>query len=65
MAFLSVIRRWHFRDGLSIREIARRTGLSQNIGTTMPSAVQHLLYFSGKKVRNELKRDNGKMRELG
>lgn len=30
MAFLSVIRRWHFRDRLSIREIARRTGLSRN-----------------------------------
>jgi transposase len=30
MAFLSVIRRWHFRDGFSIREIARRTGLSRN-----------------------------------
>jgi transposase len=27
---LSVIRRWHGRDGLSIREIARRTGLSRN-----------------------------------
>ena len=30
MALLSVIRRWHFRDQLSIREIARRTGLSRN-----------------------------------
>ena len=30
MALLSVIRRWHLRDGLSIREIARRTGLSRN-----------------------------------
>lgn len=30
MAFLSVIRRWHHRDHLSIREIARRTGLSRN-----------------------------------
>ena len=30
MALLSVIRRWHFRDELSIREIARRTGLSRN-----------------------------------
>jgi len=30
MALLSVIRRWHFRDHLSIREIARRTGLSRN-----------------------------------
>jgi transposase len=27
---LSVIRRWHSRDKLSIREIARRTGLSRN-----------------------------------
>ena len=30
MALLSVIRRWHHRDGISIREIARRTGLSRN-----------------------------------
>ena len=30
MALLSVIRRWHLRDELSIREIARRTGLSRN-----------------------------------
>src|SRR3954471_2213599 len=30
MALLSVIRRWAFRDGMPIREIARRTGLSRN-----------------------------------
>jgi len=30
VALLSVIRRWHHRDGISIREIARRTGLSRN-----------------------------------
>lgn len=30
MALLSVIRRWHFREHLSIREIDRRTGLSRN-----------------------------------
>lgn len=30
MALLSVIRRWHFRDGMPIREITRRTGLSRN-----------------------------------
>lgn len=30
MALLSVIRRWHHRDGLGVREIARRTGLSRN-----------------------------------
>lgn len=30
MDLLSVIRRWHFRQGISIREIRRRTGLSRN-----------------------------------
>lgn len=30
MALLSVIRRWHFREHSSIREISRRTGLSRN-----------------------------------
>jgi transposase len=30
VALLSVIRRWHYRDGIAIREIARRTGLSRN-----------------------------------
>ena len=30
MALLSAIRRWHFREGMSIREISRRTGLSRN-----------------------------------
>ncbi len=30
MALLSVIRRWHHREGMPIREIARRTGLSRN-----------------------------------
>jgi transposase len=29
-ALLSVIRRWHFREGMPIREIERRTGLSRN-----------------------------------
>lgn len=30
MELLSVIRRWHFRDNFSIRDISRRTGLSRN-----------------------------------
>ena len=30
MELLSVIRRWHYRDHFSIREISRRTGLSRN-----------------------------------
>lgn len=29
-ALLSVIRRWHFRQRIPIREIKRRTGLSRN-----------------------------------
>ena len=30
MALLSVIRRWRHRDKISIRQIAKRTGLSRN-----------------------------------
>ncbi len=30
MSLISVLRRWHFRDGMSKREISRRTGLSRN-----------------------------------
>ena len=30
VALLSVIRRWYFREGIAIRAIARRTGLSRN-----------------------------------
>jgi hypothetical protein len=30
MAFLSIIRRWHKRDQVPIREISRRTGVSRN-----------------------------------
>ena len=30
VALLSVIRRWHLREQMSIRAIARRTGLSRN-----------------------------------
>ena len=30
MAFLSIIRRWHKRDHVPIREISRRTGVSRN-----------------------------------
>lgn len=30
MALLSVIRRWNFREDITVREIERRTGLSRN-----------------------------------
>lgn len=30
VALVSVIRRWHFREGMPNREVTRRTGLSRN-----------------------------------
>jgi transposase len=30
VALLSIVRRWHFREGIMIRELTRRTGLSRN-----------------------------------
>ena len=30
VALLSVIRRWHFREGIAVREIVRRTNLARN-----------------------------------
>ena len=30
VAILSIIRRWHFRDHVSLREIAKRLGVSRN-----------------------------------
>jgi len=46
MALLSVIRRWALRDELSIREIARRTGLSRN--------TAHLDKITRKIIRDEV-----------
>ena len=44
MAILSIIRRWHFRDHVPLREIARRLGISRNTvrryiraGTVLPA----------------------------
>ena len=45
VALLSVIRRWHFRDGVPIREITRRTGLSRNtVRKYLASGVVEPLY---------------------
>ena len=45
MALLSVIRRWAFRDGMPIREISRRTGLSRNtIRKYLRSDAKETLY---------------------
>ena len=49
MALLSVIRRWHLRDGMPIREIARRTGLSRNtVRKYLASQVVEPVYPSRK-----------------
>ena len=44
VAILSIIRRWHFRDHVSLREIAKRLGVSRNTvrryiraGTVLPA----------------------------
>jgi transposase len=44
MAILSIIRRWHYRDHVSLREIAKRLGVSRNTvrryiraGTVLPT----------------------------
>jgi transposase len=44
MAILSIIRRWHYRDNVSLRQIAKRLGVSRNTvrrhiraGTVVPS----------------------------
>jgi len=45
VALLSVMRRWYHRDKISIREIARRTGLSRNtVRKYLASGVVELQY---------------------
>ncbi|MCU7841335.1 MAG: winged helix-turn-helix transcriptional regulator [Candidatus Thiodiazotropha sp. (ex Lucinoma kastoroae)] len=54
MALLSVIRRWHHRDGISIREIAKKTGLSSNtVRKYLASGVVELRY-SRRKAPSKL-----------
>ena len=51
VALLSVIRRWRYRDGLAIREICRRTGLSRNtVRKYLKSSVVEPKYATGKRV---------------
>ncbi len=54
MDLLSVIRRWHHRDGLPIREVERRTGLSRNTIRTylaIAIAVQAVIHHH-RRVRS-------------
>lgn len=53
VVLVSVIRRWHYRDGLSIREISRRTTLSRNtIAKYLHSAVGEPKYLRRRMPKN-------------
>ena len=54
MELLSVIRRWHYRDQLSIREIARRTGLSRNTVRKYLRSDSVETYFNASKRSSKL-----------
>jgi transposase len=53
VALVSVIRRWHLREGMPIREIARRTGLSRNtVRKYLASNVLEPVYPARKSPTN-------------
>ena len=54
MALLSVIRRWYFRDGMSKREIARRTGLYRNTLKKYLSPAQAEPVYSPRQTSSKL-----------
>ncbi|CUA93807.1 hypothetical protein Ga0061062_103485 [Comamonas thiooxydans] len=67
VATLSVIRRWALRENLSIREIARRTGLSRNtIRKYLRSDDRAFAVFGGyDNMRTAVDRvSRGKLREV-
>jgi DNA-binding transcriptional regulator LsrR (DeoR family) len=44
------MRRWYFRDGLSQREITKRTGLSRNtVRRYLKNEIETLFTLSGKR----------------
>jgi hypothetical protein len=74
MALFSVMRRWHFREGVPIREIERHTGLSRNTirkylraGTVEPKfkdpARPSKLDLIAQKVSDWLRVEAGKLRK--
>jgi DNA-binding transcriptional regulator LsrR (DeoR family) len=48
MELLSVIRRWHYRDHFSIREISRRTGLSRNTVCALAARSRSSAFLTGR-----------------
>jgi transposase len=74
MELLSVIRRWHYRDHFSIREISRRTGLSRNTVRkylrsdsvepkfAVPDRPSHLDPFAD-KLSHMLRQETGRSRK--
>ena len=70
MALVSVIRRWYFREGISIREITPRTQLSRNTirkylldrGDLTVDKGRFVLTTTGEMTFNELGIDVSKLR---
>jgi transposase len=54
VALLSVIRRWHLRDKISIREIARRTKLSRNTITKYLASGENSPRYPHRKSPSQL-----------
>lgn len=54
MALLNVIRQWHLRDKISIREIARRTKLSRNTITKYLASGETSLRYPNRKSPSRL-----------
>ena len=62
VALLSVIRRWHVREGISIREISRRTKLSRN---TIRKHLANLSEAQEPEQTGRLRRVAGVVAEAG
>ena len=52
MALLSVIRRWHFREEIPIREIERRTGLLREV-SLLGNGMAYRLEFNTTANRDD------------
>ena len=54
VALLGIIRRWHFRDQVPLREIARRLGISRNTVRRYIRAKTIEPAYAGRRPRSSL-----------